>query len=243
VGSSAAPTSDCGRVDREKLNSAWHGKNGGADLARVDLPGSGCEGGPGKTRRSDTAFVRCTRSAALPGESQALISDDTVLERDPGYEKDAQQRGEDCRRVRSLLMDGGAGVHANLRSIYGETLVHLALEYDHRCVWSLDAHFQAHVPRKSHPGAATADHTMTTTTTSHRHPPEMLVVVLESGADANAPNAMDGERPLDSPWLEHIEDGHVSEKRTCLQRFGARAASNSVRALKGWRKDSGTARF
>lgn len=146
--------------------------------------------------------------ASLPEASQALISemfrivsgeddeigeDDTVLERDPGFEKPAPQRQEDVRRVREILGCKAEGVHANLRWKWGETLVHLALEYD------------------------------------HRHPPEMLLAVLEAGTDPNAPNAMDGERPLDSPWLDQplAEDRHVAEKRICLLRFGAKPTKSA----------------
>ena len=149
---------------------------------------------------------RQSQLEALPIESQELIAelfriisgedevcgvDDTVLDRDPGHEKTASQRQNDCERVAVILGLGAEGVNASLRWVYGETLVHLALEYD------------------------------------HRHAPEMLLTVLKAGADPNSPNAMDGERPLESPWLEHEEDSHVSQKRACLCRFGARTISVS----------------
>lgn len=62
------------------------------------------------------------------------------------------------------------------------------------------------------------------------HPAEMVAVLLEARADPNAPNALGGERPLESPWLEDEDDeGCVdahralfnAQKRALLQRHGA----------------------
>jgi hypothetical protein len=53
--------------------------------------------------------------------------DDCVPE--PGYEKSAHQRRDDCESVRELL---GGGIDPNVRDNYGAHLLYLALEYDHR---------------------------------------------------------------------------------------------------------------
>lgn len=115
--------------------------------------------------------------------------DHTIIEHSPGYEKSAAQRSVDCERVAAILASGVEGVHANLTWTYGETLLWMALEYD------------------------------------HRHPAQMLKVLLHAGADPNAPNAIDGQRPLQSPWLgeaaEEEEDEHVPGKRALLIQAGA----------------------
>ncbi|KAL1507660.1 hypothetical protein AB1Y20_007277 [Prymnesium parvum] len=119
----------------------------------------------------------------LCGEEEVCGEDETVLERDPGFEKAPPLRQADCARVRHILSCGASGVDASWRSIYGETLVHLALEYD------------------------------------HRHPPEMLLVVLEAGADPTARNELDGELAVESSWLACSEDEHVVAKRECILQF------------------------
>ena len=47
-----------------------------------------------------------------------------------GYEKDAEQRGEDCERVRALLEEDG--LSPNIRCRHGASLLYHALQYDHR---------------------------------------------------------------------------------------------------------------
>ena len=55
--------------------------------------------------------------------------DDEDDDGDPGYERDAVQRREDCARVRDLLADG---LSPDARGKHGESLLYRALEYDHR---------------------------------------------------------------------------------------------------------------
>jgi ankyrin repeat protein len=126
---------------------------------------------------------RLENMAELPEESHAYIrelfdivageddtvGDDTFVENSPGYERSADQRRADCLRVQAILASGAPGVHANLTWTYGQTLLWLAAEYD------------------------------------HRHDAEMIRALIEAGADANAPNAVDGLRPLQSPWLDDCE--------------------------------------
>ena len=107
----------------------------------------------------------------------------------PGYEKTDDQRRLDCERVTEILSSGVDGISANLTWTYGETLLWMAIEYD------------------------------------HRHPAQMTDVVLRAGADANAPNAVDGLRPIQSPWLSSQtvarEDAFNAEKRALLISAGA----------------------
>jgi len=149
-----------------------------------------CPGGPSPAER---LFCEQRRQSlgALDEATQGLIreifgiitgedeeadraDDETFIECHPGYEKTAEQRCADCARVAAILRSAGRacepsrvlGVHANLTWLYGETLLWMAIEYD------------------------------------HRHQPEMMDVLLQAGADPNLPNAVDGLRPLQNPWLD-----------------------------------------
>ena len=129
--------------------------------------------------------------AIITGEDDMADDGDdaegTVNLINPGYDKTDDQRQIDCERVAAILASGVEGVHANLTWTYGETLLWMALEYD------------------------------------HRHSAQMLKVLLHAGADPNAPNAIDGQRPLQSPWLGEAEeeDEHVPGKRALLIQAGA----------------------
>ena len=136
----------------------------------------------------------------ITGEDDfADIPDDvTLLENNPGYEKPSEQRRLDCARVATILSSGVPGVHANLTWSYGETLLWMAVEYD------------------------------------HRHPPEMIDVLLAAGADPNGPNAIDGLRPLQNPWLSE-DDEMADEGEACAafiaqkrQRLCAAGADNTL---------------
>jgi hypothetical protein len=88
------------------------------DRVRANLP------------EASRALIReCLQIVA--GEEEEMAEDDTFLNREPGYEKSAQQRLSDCQRVRQILASGALGVSANLVSAYGEPLLLLALEYDY----------------------------------------------------------------------------------------------------------------
>lgn len=134
--------------------------------------------------------------AVITGEddlAEERDDNDTFCEHNPGYEKSAEQRLIDCARVGAILASGVEGVTANLTWTYGETLLWMAIEYD------------------------------------HRHPPEMIEVLLQAGADANLPNAVDSLRPLQNPWLSEtedmaLEDAFVAQKRRRLRRAGAKPA-------------------
>ena len=131
--------------------------------------------------------------AIITGEDDMTDNGDdaenTVNLINPGYEKTDDQRRLDCERVAVILSSGVDGVSANLTWSYGETLLWMAIEYD------------------------------------HRHPAQMTEVVLRAGADANAPNAVDGLRPIQSPWLSSQtvarEDAFNAEKRALLISAGA----------------------
>ena len=69
----------------------------------------------------------------ITGEDDLAEADDvTIIEHNPGYEKPAEQRSVDCARVAAILSSGVEGVHANLTWTYGETLLWMAIEYDHQ---------------------------------------------------------------------------------------------------------------
>jgi len=71
----------------------------------------------------------------VTGEDEfADIDDDsaTTIERQPGYDKSDEQRREDCERACAILAQRNAGVHANLTWTYGESLLWMAIEYDHQ---------------------------------------------------------------------------------------------------------------
>mmetsp|Transcript_43323 Transcript_43323/g.113865 ORF Transcript_43323/g.113865 Transcript_43323/m.113865 type:complete len:314 (-) Transcript_43323:687-1628(-) len=71
--------------------------------------------------------------AIVSGEDDMAENDDmTIIEHNPGYEKDAEQRSVDCARAAAILSSGVPGIHANLTWSYGETLLWMAIEYDHR---------------------------------------------------------------------------------------------------------------
>ena len=131
--------------------------------------------------------------AIITGEDDMADDGDdaegTVNLINPGYDKTDDQRRIDCERVAAILSSGVEGVSANLTWTYGETLLWMAIEYD------------------------------------HRHPAQMINVVLRAGADANAPNAVDGLRPIQSPWLSSQavarEDAFNAEKRALLISAGA----------------------
>ena len=57
------------------------------------------------------------------------VSDGDDCGPEPGYEKSADQRRDDCDSVRELLC---SGIDPNVRDKYGAHLLYLALEYDHR---------------------------------------------------------------------------------------------------------------
>lgn len=198
IGSPARPPGETSRTPSDPLSGkrkrdmatpGWdftsprEGKSPGSLAAEppTDTHGRPCEIRPQEWEPLPPDWGRQLQIASLPGHSQALIAelfrivcgedetcaaDDTVLWREPGYEKSAEQRAADCARVREILRSGAEGVHADLRWTYGESLLWCTLEYD------------------------------------HRHPPQMIAVVLDAGADPAMPNAMDGERPLDSRWLD-----------------------------------------
>ena len=69
----------------------------------------------------------------ITGEDDLAEPDDvTIIEHNPGYEKPTEQRSVDCTRVAAILSSGVEGVHANLTWTYGETLLWMAIEYDHQ---------------------------------------------------------------------------------------------------------------
>jgi len=69
----------------------------------------------------------------ITGEDDLAEPDDvTIIEHNPGYEKPTEQRCADCTRVAAILSSGVEGVHANLTWTYGETLLWMAIEYDHQ---------------------------------------------------------------------------------------------------------------
>ena len=67
----------------------------------------------------------------VQGDDDMIDEDDTIIERDPGYQKSDTDRRDDCERVRSILTMGVVGVDAAMRNAHGEPLLHLALEYDY----------------------------------------------------------------------------------------------------------------
>jgi len=170
-----------------------------------------------EARAAEYLVERMRQMGSLPEASQALLTelfaivcgedevcgeDSTILERNPGHEKDAEQRELDCERVRAILASGAAGVGPNVYWTWGETLIFKALEYD------------------------------------YGHPPQMVTAILEARADPNLPNALGGERPLQSPWLEdRDDDGYVdghralvnAQKRALLAQYGADSTLNTAR--------------
>lgn len=185
------------------------------------------------SRTSEEKFCeqRVSAIADLPEHSQALIQelllilsgedefheqDNTFVERSPGYEKTAECRRREIDRVYKILSCSAPGVHSNMTSTCMPT----------KCAPMTLASNSLHVFAC---WVADGDTLLWMSTEyDHLHGPEMIVTLLDLGADPNAPNAVDGKRPLQSPWLndDEMEGDDYSiacnaRKRTALRSAGA----------------------
>ena len=191
-------------TDRSAMRRTWSASDGFLVYDLDDCPGSPsaverlyCEQRLQALNALDDIAQGLIRElfAIITGEDDLAEPDDqTIIEHNPGYEKSDEQRSIDCARVAAILGSSVEGVHANLKWEYGETLLWMAIEYD------------------------------------HAHPPQMIEVLLSAGADPNAANAIDGQVPLQNPWLsdddEMAAEGPkvrdlIAMKRALLVRAGA----------------------